>query len=88
MRTRVTPNTVTFYAVLLTSLALSMCLLLLQIPCTSTSVGCAPVASPDNNFAEIIYPVPEYVSPTNGVFCPDHKETLSPVSFGENVGPY
>lgn len=33
--------------------------------CPSASVRCALVASPVNNFAEIVSPVPKYISPAN-----------------------
>ena len=45
--------------------AWSNCNMLLQTPCPSARVRCAPVASPVDNFAESASPVSNYVSPAN-----------------------
>ena len=54
-----------------------------QVPCPSSPVRCAAVASPVDNFAEITSPVRNYASPVNKgkIFYPVYKETSSPVIF-------
>ena len=49
----------------------------MKTPCPSALVRCTLLASPVNKFAKIVFPVPNYTSPTNK-FYPDQKETLSP----------
>ena len=46
-------------------------------PYPSALVRCTQLASPVNKFVKIVYPVPNYTSPTNK-FYPNQKETLSP----------
>ena len=55
------------------------------LPCLSSSLRCATSASPDDNFAESAFPVPDYASPANKwkIFYPRHKEALSPLIFGK-----
>ena len=59
-------------------------------PCLSATMRCAPVASPDDNFAENASRVPNCTTPAIQwkVFYSGHKENLSPMIFKKDSGPH